>query len=143
MSMTHSPLQHCSWLKVIVPDRRAVTGKPCVNKSTPCSAFCPYRCVIGQWYHLAHVRACAPKSVIPAKSVARSTVSRTSTRKRIRAASNLFILVPPVSLYTIAPHIATRACIDSGRDGLDGGKANTFVGEQSSCEPHLSQFLKR
>jgi hypothetical protein len=30
-----------------------------------------------------------------------------------------------------------RACLDDGRDGLDGGKENTFLGE-----PRLSKLLE-
>jgi len=50
----------------------------------------------------------------------------------MRATSSLFIIVPPVSLYTIATHVALLACIDDGRDGLYAGKENTFLGEKSS-----------
>jgi len=50
----------------------------------------------------------------------------------MRAASSLFIIVPPVSLYTIATHIAMLACIDDGRDGLYAGKENTFFGGELS-----------
>jgi hypothetical protein len=73
--------------------------------------------------------AFARKSVIPAKSVASSTVSRTNIRKRIRATNNLFIVYPPVSLYIIATHTGMLACIDFGRDRLCRGKEKKFRGE--------------